>query len=82
MITVTKTKAGWVLEINNEVNDCLEQGGFVGRRELYKKATLGACGIDYNDDPEGEYSPFTSNIQMLYRQVPCDKVLNSGEIIQ
>ena len=75
---VRKTAAGWVMEITNRRNDYLEQGGVCDREVLYSHKTLMRLGIDYDADPEGDWSEGTSIAEYLHRMVSPDKVLKAG----
>jgi len=73
-----KTAKGWVIEITNTVNGCLEQGGVCGRRVLYTRETLAACGIDYDADPDARGVLGATPAEYLARQVEPDRVLRRG----
>jgi hypothetical protein len=82
-MNVRKTKNGWVVEVAHRAHGMLEQGGVVGREELYKRETLERVGIDYNDDPQGMYNDSSTNIEALLHNVERpDKVLKAGEAIE
>lgn len=83
MLEWTKKEKGWIVEITSTVNDCLEQGGICGRKELYKNETLKKAGIDpVMDDPEDYWNDFIQIEDYLVEQIECDKVLRRGTIIQ
>ncbi len=79
---IRKTKSGWVFEITNRSYGMLEQGGICGREVLYKRETLEKLGIDYNDDPDGNWNEFVSNAEYLYHTTEPDKVIKKGHRIQ
>jgi len=81
MIKVRKTRAGWVVEITNEIDGFLEAGGMVGREVLYKRATLAELGIDYDADPNVWLPHFhVTPLDFLFRADP-DRVLKAGSRI-
>lgn len=78
MATANKTRDGWILEITHTRHGCLEQGGRVGRRELYSRRDIEALGIDFDADPEAFFAPGVTNWQALrYRATPT--VLDEGQ---
>ena len=79
---VRKTAAGWVLEITNRRDDCLEQGGVCGREVLYSRKTLTRLGIDYDVDPDSDWGEGTTYAEYLHRMVEPDKVLKKGVKIE
>lgn len=81
-MNVRQTKSGWVVEVINRVNGMLEQGGVVGREELYKRETLAKVGIDYNDDPRGMYNDLATNLEALLHNERPDRVLKKGAVIR
>ena len=78
----TKTERGWVIEITNEVDGMLEQGGVCGKRVLYSIETLAKLGIDSNADPEDDWNDFVTIEEYLVREVAPDKVLKKGTAIE
>lgn len=85
MTTAEKTKSGWVIEITGSAYGCLEQGGVIARKVLYKKETIAKAGIDHNanpDDPAGCNDPSITNIDYLLHHAQCDKVIRKGKRIQ
>jgi hypothetical protein len=80
-MTVIKTKKGWTIGITNMVHGCLEQGGVVGRREYYSRATIVQAGIDPDGDPMGDYNGQVSNVDALRHQCDPDRLLAAGHRI-
>ncbi len=80
-MNVTKTADGWQVEITNTKGDCLEQGGRCGRVELYTCEQLASCAIGYDDDPEGDYNGFWSNLGFLLARCQPE-ILNAGTLVE
>lgn len=78
----TKTERGWVVEITNEVDGMLEQGGVCGKKVMYSIETLAKLGIDCNADPEDDWNDFLTIEEYLVREVEPDKVLKKGTVIE
>jgi len=81
-MNTTKAKRGWVIEITNEVDGMLEQGGACGKKVMYSIETLAKLGIDYNADPEDDWNDFVTIEEYLVREVAPDKVLKKGTAIE
>jgi len=75
MINTVKTKSGWVLEYDGRNNDgCMVQGAIAGRRVLVKAESLKSLGLNYEDDPEGNFNEVTSNIEAIQHAISLERI--------
>lgn len=80
---VRKTKSGWVVAVTNTCYGMLEQGGIIGREDLYKTETLERLGLRYDSDPAArDLTPIATNLEMLLHHCSPNRVLKAGHKIQ
>jgi hypothetical protein len=78
-----RTKKGWTMEITNMENDCLEQGGVLGRVIFWTNETLKKLGIDpCAQTGEDDWNDTLTIGEYLLQAVTPDKVLTKGVEIE
>jgi hypothetical protein len=78
MITVNKTRSGWMIETTSHY-----QGDTTGRVALYKRETLAREGIKYGDDPHGcNICEAVSDAEYMLNQATPDRVIKAGYIVE